>query len=166
MSEEMCYIEIQLEIDTTLDEFSDEEKRAYLRKLYDASCDFLKEYANHCVIDVSGHEKIYDIGFWYCDYMAKERQLSEKEFLKSFLKYIKDVTKLPAIMIVGKKVTNEKSISKSYGTSYMLRSLQGFRAKKDIYFYEEEVQVTDGGILLCKKSLDELIIAIDRKSVV
>ena len=162
MSEEMCYIEIQLEIDTTLDEFSDEEKRAYLRKLYDASCDFLKEYANHCVIDVSGHEKIYDIGFWYCDYMAKERQLSEKEFLKSFLKYIKDVTKLPAIMIVGKKVTNEKSISKSYGTSYMLRSLQGFRAKKDIYFYEEEVQVTDGGILLCKKSLDELIIAIEQ----
>ena len=162
MSEEMCYIEIQLEIDTTLDEFSDEEKRAYLRKLYDASCDFVKEYANHCVIDVSGHEKIYDIGFWYCDYMAKERQLSEKEFLKSFLKYIKDVTKLPAIMIVGKKVTNEKSISKSYGTSYMLRSLQGFRAKKDIYFYEEEVQVTDGGILLCKKSLDELIIAIEQ----
>ena len=162
MSEEMCYIEIQLEIDTTLDEFSDEEKRAYLRKLYDASCDFLKEYANHCVIDVAGYEKIYDIGFLYCDYMAKERQLSEKEFLKSFLKYIKDVTKLPAIMIVGKKVTNEKSISKSYGTSYMLRSLQGFRAKKDIYFYEEEVQVTDGGILLCKKSLDELIIAIEQ----
>lgn len=162
MSEEMRYIELQLEVDTSLEEFSDEEKRSYLRKLYDASREYLKEYANHCVLDVAGHEKIYDIGFLYCDYMAKERQLSEKDFLKSFLKYIKDVTKLPVIMIVGKKVSSENGIPKSYGTSYMLRSLQGFRERKEIYFYEEEAQVTDGGILLCKKSLDELIVSIEQ----
>ena len=162
MSEEMRYIEIQLQIDTMTDEFSDEEKRNYLRKLYNASRDFLKEYANHCVIDVAGYEKIYDIGFLYCDYMAKERQLSEKEYLKSFLKYVKDVTKLPVIMIVGKKVANEHGISKSYGTSYMLRSLQGFREKKEIYYYEEEAHVTDHGVLLCKNSLDELIAAIEQ----
>ena len=65
--------------------------------------------------------------------MAKERQLSEKEFLKSFLNYVKDVTKLPVIMVVGKKVSNENGISKSYSTAYMLRSLQGFREKKEIY---------------------------------
>ena len=44
----------------------------------------------------------------------------------------------------------------------MLRSLQGFRTRKDIYYYEDEVQVTDGGILLCKKSLDELIATIEQ----
>lgn len=161
-SGEMRYVEVQLDIEAMSEEFSDEEKRGYLRKLYDASQDFLKENANHCVIDVAGHEKIYDIGFLYCDYMAASRQLTEKEYLETFLKYLKEVTKLPVIMLVGKKVTGVNGIPKSYGTSYMLRSLQGFRKKKDIYYYEEEAQVSDGGILLCKKSIDELIRAIEQ----
>ena len=50
----------------------------------------MKENANHCILDVSGNEKIYDIGFLYCDYMAKQRQLSEREFLEAFLKYLKE----------------------------------------------------------------------------
>ena len=162
MSDEMRYIEIQLEIDVEMEEFSDDENRTYLRKLYNASREFLKEYADYCVIDAAGYEKIYDIGFLYCDYMARERQLSEKEFLKSFLNYLKDVTKLPIIMVVGKKVSSENGISKSYSTAYMLRSLQGFREKKEIYYYEEEAQVTDAGILICKKSLDDLIVSIEQ----
>ena len=161
-SDEMRYIEVQLDIDTSSEDFSDEEKRNYLRKLYDACQDYLKENANHCVLDVAGHEKIYDIGFLYCDYMAKQRQMTEKAFLEEFLKYLKEVTKLPVIMLVGKKVSDIGAISKSYGTSYMLRSLQGFRKKKEIYYYEEEAQITDGGILLCKKSIDDLIGAIEQ----
>lgn len=162
MSEEMRYIEIQLELDTAIGEVTDEEKRACLRKIYNMGCEFLKEYANHCILDMTSHERIYDIGFLYCDYMSKERQLSEKEYLKSFLKYIKDATKIPVIMVAGKKVANENGLPKSYGTSCMLRSLRGFREKKDIYYYEEEAQVTDTGIILCKKSLDELISAIEQ----
>lgn len=161
-SDEMRYIEVQLDTETATEDFSDEEKRGYLRKLYEACIDFLKENANHCVIDVAGNEKIYDVGFLYCDYMAKQRQLSEKAYLEAFLKYLKEVTKLPVIMLVGKTVTAVEAIPKSYGTAYMLRSLQGFRKKKEIYYYEEEAQVTDGGILLCKKSIDELIAAIEQ----
>ena len=161
-SDEMRYIEVQLDTETATEDFSDEEKRGYLRKLYEACIDFLKENANHCVIDVAGNEKIYDVGFLYCDYMAKQRQLSEKAYLEAFLKYLKEVTKLPVIMLVGKTVTAVEAIPKSYGTAYMLRSLQGFRKKKEIYYYEEEAQVTDGGILLCIKSIDELIAAIEQ----
>lgn len=36
-------------------------------------------------------------------------------------------------------------IARSYGNACMLRSFQGFRSKKDIYFYEEEVQVSNDG---------------------
>ena len=161
-SDEMRYIEVQLDIETATEDFSDEEKRNYLRKLYDACQDFLKGNANHCILDVAGQEKIYDIGFLYCDYMAKQRQLSEREFLEAFLKYLKEVTQLPVIMLVGKAVTDVSAIPKSYGTSYMLRSIQSFRMKKEIYYYEEEAQVTDGGILLCKKSIDDLIGAIEQ----
>ena len=83
-SDEMRYIEVQLDTETATEDFSDEEKRGYLRKLYEACIDFLKEHANHCVFDVAGHEKIYDVGFLYCDYMAKQRQLSEKAYLETF----------------------------------------------------------------------------------
>lgn len=44
----------------------------------------------------------------------------------------------------------------------MLSSLQAFHSKKDIYYYEEEVQVNQGGIVLCKKNLDALISAIEQ----
>lgn len=161
-SEDMRYVEIELDTETMTEEFSDEDKRACLKKLYDASRDFLKENADYCVKDVTGHEKIYDIGFIFCDYMAKNRQMSDREFLSSFLKFLKEITNLPATMLVGKKVNSVHGISKSYGTAYMLRSLQGFREKRDIYYYEEEVQVSGSGILLCKKSLDELISAIEQ----
>ena len=38
----------------------------------------------------------------------------------------------------------------------MLRSFQGFRAKKPIYYYEEEVQVTSGGIYFMQE-LDRIV---------
>ncbi len=46
----------------------------------------------------------------------------------------------------------------------MLRSFQGFRTKKDIYFYEEEVQVSPEGLIMCKQSLDGLLKAIEQNN--
>lgn len=63
-----------------------------------------------------------------------------------------------------KKVQDISSIAKSYGNTCMLRSFQGFRTKKDIYFYEEEVQVSPEGLILCKQSLDGLLKAIEQNN--
>ena len=38
----------------------------------------------------------------------------------------------------------------------MLRSFQGFRSKKDIYFYEEEVQVSNDGAVMGATDLSSL----------
>ena len=70
----------------------------------------------------------------------------------------------PVIMLVGKKVQDISNIARSYGNACMLRSFQGFRAKKPIYYYEEEVQVTSGGIVLCKSSLDRLLKAVEQNN--
>ena len=67
-------------------------------------------------------------------------------------------------MLAGKKVQDISSIAKSYGNTCMLRSFQGFRTKKDIYFYEEEVQVSPEGLILCKQSLDGLLKAIEQNN--
>ena len=55
-------------------------------------------------------------------------------------------------------------IARSYGNACMLRSFQGFRSKKDIYFYEEEVQVSNDGMVLCKKSLDDLLKVVEQNN--
>ena len=46
----------------------------------------------------------------------------------------------------------------------MLRSFQGFRARKEIYYYEDEVQVTAAGMVLCKQGLDQLLTTIEQNN--
>ena len=159
-----CYIEIELDDGSINEELTDEEKRVYQRKLFDACLEFLKEDSGHCVFDVSGHEKIYDIGFVYCDYLAEKKNLAKDEYLRSFLFFLRKEVCLPVVMLVGKKVPDISNLARTYGTTCILRSFQGFRERKDIYYYEEEVQVTNSGIVLCKKSLDKLIRAIEENN--
>ena len=162
LSEGIRYIEIELDEEGLREEASDEEKRDYQRKLYEVCLEFLKDDANHCVFDVSGHEKIYDIGFVYCDYMAKKEQSSEKEYLGKLSDYLRDNVQFPVIMVAGKKVPEIANLARSYGTACMLRSIQGFRRKRNIFYYEDEVQVKNVGVVLCKKSLDSLLNAVEQ----
>ncbi|MCR5580717.1 MAG: response regulator [Pseudobutyrivibrio sp.] len=162
IDEDMCYVEVQLQEETMSEDYSDDDKKEQLRKLYAAANEFLKNDSSLCVMDVSDSEKVYDIGFIYGEAMGQRLQMSKQEYLNEFLDYITVNTNLSVTVLVGKNVSGIKNISKSYGTANLLRSLQGFREKKSIYFYEEEYQVTDNGILICKKELDELIEAIEK----
>ena len=165
IDEEMCYLEVQLDDETLSEDYSDDEKKEQLKKLYAAATEFLKNDSDLCVMDVSDSEKIYDLGFIYTESMGQRLQLSMKEFIEGFLDYIIVNTNLSATVLVGKTVSGIKNISKSYGTANMLRSLQGFREKKKMYYYEDEYKVTDSGIIICKKQLDDLIDAIETTSI-
>lgn len=164
LSEKVRYIEIALDSPEIQEELTDEDKRSCQRRLYQACLDFIGEDKDHCVFDVSGHENIYDTGFLYCDYMAENKKVSEKEYLKLFLVYLQETIQQPIVMLTGKKVTGISNISKSYHTVSILRSFQGFRSKKGIYCYEDEVQIKNGGIVLCKKSLDNLLEAVEQNN--
>ncbi len=156
------YIDIELAEDLLDEEFSDEEKRAYQRRLAEICIEYLGDYASHCIFDVSGKEKIYDIGFIYCSFMAKESLQTENEYLESFLSYINEELEFPVIMLAGKKINSISNISKSYSTACILRSCQGFKNQKDIYYYDEEIHVTDSGAILCKNEIDELVTAVEQ----
>lgn len=156
------YIEISLDENKLDEEFSDEDKRHYQRKLQEACASFLKEHADYCVFDVSGQERVYDIGFVYCDDMAKESLCSEKEYLEHFMAYLKPAVNIPVIMLVGKQVDAISSIAKSYSTVCILRSCRGFRSHKNIYYYDEEMQVSSDGVILCKNGIDSLLAAIEQ----
>ena len=151
IDEEMCYLEVQLDDETLSEDYSDDEKKEQLKKLYAAATEFLKNDSDLCVMDVSDSEKIYDLGFIYTESMGQRLQLSMKEFIEGFLDYIIVNTNLSATVLVGKTVSGIKNISKSYGTANMLRSLQGFREKKKMYYYEDEYKVTDSGIIISNR---------------
>ena len=162
MDDEKCYVEIQLDDLMVTDETLDEDKKAQLAKVYSAALDYLKDDSIFCIRDISDSEQVFDIGFIYSESMGKRLQMTSKEYLNDFLDYLIANTNLPLTMLIGKNVSGIRNISKSYGTANMLHSLQGFREKKNIYFYEDEYKVGETGLIICKKELDSLIAAIER----
>lgn len=164
LSEGVRYIEIKLDDMELLEEITDEDKKGLQRKLYQACLDFLQEDGSHCILDLSVHEKIYGVGLVYCEYMPEQKGVLEEHYLEEFRDYLGETVQEAIVMLVGKKVKGISNIARSYGTVSILRSFQGFRARKKIYYYEEEAQVTSGGIVLCKTSLDALLLAIEQNS--
>lgn len=158
------YVEIQMEEIFDEEKTSDQEMRVAQRKLYHLCMEYLKEDADLCVFDVSVNEKIYDVCFLYFDRVAKKAGMSEQDYLEHFREYLENNMNQPVIMLVGKKVQDISNIARSYGNTCMLRSFQGFRSKKQIYYYEEEVQVSPDGIVLCKESLDGLLKMIEQNN--
>lgn len=164
LSEKLRYIEIVVDYLAFQEELTDEDKRMLQRKLHKSCQKLLKRDKGHCVFDVSGDKNIYDIGFLYCDYMAADKGLNENTYLKEFSRDLEDILSIPIIMLVGKKVTSLSNVTKSYHTVAVLRSLQGFRSKKRIYYYENEVQVNGSSVIICKKSLDKLLASVEENN--
>lgn len=162
LSEKIRYIDIETYDTIEVVEREDGELRQLQRKLYQACIDYLKEDEDHCIFDVSEDEKNYDIGFLYCDYMAAKTEKTESKYLEDFRKNLETVSQRPVRMLAGKSVTDISAIAKSYRTACVLGSFESFRGKKDIYYYEDEMQVNQGGIVLCKQSLDALLRAIEQ----
>ncbi|MCR4904273.1 MAG: response regulator [Butyrivibrio sp.] len=161
-SENVRYIELQVQDDGNLEDVSDSEKRLLQRKLYQTVSEFLGDNEKCCIFDPSGHDKIFDVGMIFFDFMSDELQLDESEYFKKLSAYASSVIEHPLWVFVGKKVKGIRNLSKSYGTACKLRFLQGFREQKKIYMYEDEVQYTGEGVVLCKESLDNFIKSIEQ----
>ena len=161
ISKGVRYVDIETDIVASEDE-EDSVMRANQRQLYQNCVNQLKEDSSHIIFDVSYDEKSYDIGFIYCDYMAEQRNIQDTEYLSILREQLQKLMNQSVYMYVGKKVANIAMIAKSYSTACILKSLEAFHTKKNIYYYEEEVQVGNSGVLLCKKGLDELVECIER----
>lgn len=146
------------------EDFDESEIRQIHRDLYELCRELLGENGSHVVFDTSSDQNSHEIGLILCDYMYKEKKATEEEYLLYLRDEIRSRFKLPIRILAGKQVNGVKNLSKSYSTVRILKSFEGFRPKKDIYFYEDEVQVNQGGGVLCKQYIDELIRAIELNS--
>jgi len=131
------------------------------RKLWKICQEMLGEDSNHVLFDTTLEEGGHDIGLILCDYMYKEKKATEEEYLLWLRDELTTRMHSPIRMLVGKKVSAINQISKSFSSVRILKSFEGFRPKKDIYFYEDEIQVNQTGAVLCKEHIDNLVKAIE-----
>lgn len=136
--------------------------RELQRKLYLVCREILQEDRTHCIFDVSQDTSSFDVGVIYCEYMAERMNCTEEDYLKCLHKQLEEKLCQKIRFLVGKKVGDIATISQSYGTACVLRTLEGFKSEKEIYIYEKEIQIKSKGILLCKKSLDDLLLSIEQ----
>ena len=80
------YLHICLNDLLALEEMSDEEVSELKDGVYEQVSQYLREDADHLFKDFFVYEEDYEIGFIYCEYMAKEKKLSEEEFMKALQK--------------------------------------------------------------------------------
>jgi len=143
------------------EELEEGEMRAYQRKMFASCRDFLKEDKNHCIFDVSRDAKSYDIGLLYCDYFAVKRNTDIHGFFESMQRYIKNETGNSTNIFIGKQVSKLEAISKSYSSACVMKSLEAFRSKKQMYFYDEEITSEESNVIILKDVLDNLIVGIE-----
>lgn len=162
LSENVRYVDIEVLVGNEEKEEDDYDNRVLQRQLHSVCRDVLKENVNHFIFDVSYDENSYDVGFIYCENMATRNDMTDREFLESMTEKIEKIMMRSVRMMCGKRVNDITKIAKSYSSCRMLNSIKGFHSQKSVYIYEEEVQVEQKGAYLCKKSLDEVIDAIEK----
>jgi two-component system response regulator YesN len=161
--DEIRYIEIQAEDNNQIDEEDDDsEKLAMQRKIYEAAKVFLGENEYNAVLDPSGHDKIFDVGFIFTRDLAGKMGISEEAYFDKLHDYLSDYAGVNVILFVGKKVKGLKNTSKSYGTACRLRYLKGFREKQSIYKYDDnDIKDNNDRVFILKDSIDNFIRSVE-----
>lgn len=163
LSSGVRYIDIEIDDKELPENFPEKEKRTLQRRLYQKCMEYLGEKDScHCIFDVSNKGHSYDIGFVYCRHMAEEKGMGEKEYLDEFLKVINEIMDVPVVMFVGGEIEDISEISESYHTAAVVKSFQAFRTYHDITYYDVEIRKDLSGKILCKQSLDSLILSIEQ----
>ena len=155
LSENVRYINIEYE-GSQADE-AENTQQTKQKKLYEACCALLKDNADHVIPGISADGDNFGIGLIFSGFMADDLGRGVKGWLSELKSKLEASVGAPLVLIAGRNVEDIEDISKSYGTACILRSVISFREKKDVYFYEEELKVSSGGVVLCKNSLDALL---------
>ena len=160
LSDEIRYVDIEMsDFADTAEELEEGEVRGRQRQMFAALRDYLKDEKEHCIFDVSHDENSYDIGLIYCNYFAGKRDMTMDDLLEKMREHVKIECGFDTTVFVGKSVSKIDAISKSYSSACMLKSLEAFRSRKSIYYYDDEAFDT-GSVVILKDMIDDLIAAV------
>lgn len=156
----MRYVHVGMDIVSLEEDFTDEELAERRIAMLECCRKISGEFEKYCFRDMIGYERDHEIAFLYDQSRGRLLGKTEEEFFRMLQQEIQKSLDLPVYLLVGKPVEGIAQLGHSYSTACMLRSFIGFREKKSVYYYEQEIQTERSAMVLCKKSLDLLLEAI------
>lgn len=159
VSEEVAYIHCEIFLnDEKFHVLSEDNKREQQKRLYNYANLLLKDYKNHIVHDVINRKKCYNIGIIYCCAMAKEKKLSQKDWIEWLVKELTERVGFKIVATMGSEVSDISLISNSYREAIMIRSFR-FHKKYDngLLMKKNEAEKINSKRDDYKKQLNELI---------
>ena len=159
-SDEIAYIHCEISLnDEKFLALTEDSRSAQQRRLYNYANLLLKNNADHIIYDLMKHTQCYDIGIIYCSYMARERGLSQEDWLSWLLKELSERVGYEIVACMGSKVNSLNTVADSYREAVMIRSFR-FYKKNDIgitRIMKKEPESQCSKVNYNKKQLDELI---------
>lgn len=134
LSNEITYIHCEISLgDKGFLALSVDKKREQQRRLYNLASMLMKKYANHVVYDITKNTESYDIGIIYCPPMAKERGMSQDDWMNWLLKELTSRMGYEIIGCAGSKVNGITAVADSYRDAVLIRSLRYYK-KSDLKY--------------------------------
>ena len=142
------------------DRMTEDEKRAFQRRLYRACLDFIGEGGNrYCIFSVTQRRGCYDVGIIYCGELRKLRGMDGQAFLEQLRSYVSNAVRSPVLYYAGCRVRSLTELSESYRTATVARTCRAFTPGKDAVWYEKKMKGRPAASL-DKSVLDALIGAV------
>ncbi len=158
---EYRYVELEVNEVLISKKFTNLEKRHIQRELYKHCSNFKGDkQIKSCLFDVSGVENRFDIGFIF----KVDSEISEIDYFSEMKDYLSDKMGMPILVLVGAVVNNFEDISASYESTVLSMMLQNYDVNREVIFAYDR-QKNDSEILLCKKSIDNLVKSIDTNNI-
>jgi len=132
LSDKLAYIHFEISLnDKSFFVLPEEGRRGVQKKLCEYAKLLMKKYAHHIIPNVMNHTLCYDMGIIYCQAMAEDKNLSQDEWLKDFLKELTDRVGFEIVACIGNEVKELRYITNSFRDTVMLRSLRFYKKGND-----------------------------------
>ena len=133
------------------------EKREQQQLFYQNMIEWLGENHYNVIIDVGKSRECYDIGFIYDKRLAKEKGMSENEYILNFKTYMKQAQKYDFFIYIGQKVNSIEEITLSYKSATVAKLFSDFSIENNIAYYDEMAKKKELSCNAGKQYMDYLI---------
>lgn len=160
---EMNFVHITLDNVTSLEEMTDEEVSEVKKKIIENCSEYLGKFSDHLLPEAEGFEEDYEIGFLFCDAMAKAAGKDFREYLEELRKAAMRNIPVEVVLLVGKTVTETSKLAVSYNSACELRYLKSLRPYGEcLYLYDDDMDVTHSQAkeMIHKDAADDLVNAV------
>lgn len=162
---EVMYIHLEIYMmDDKFAGLSEEKKREQQRKLYNYAGLLLKKLSDYVIFDVTKHGECYDIGIIYSEFMARERNMTDEEWLGWILQELRERMGFEIAACTGSRVRGIEDIAYSYREAAMTRFFRFYQKleKEPVHrASKRKVQAKNTQEEYFRKELDSLIHGIE-----